>query len=118
MLKVTLSLLSDTIFNYNQDDANVLTNSSTTCKYTGTAYEYTTFPLFVTYGAALAVAVVCAAWGSVAIAKNGGVAESLEFSRVLKGLMNGRMYNARVGLDERTRVKAEEGPEGALVPTL
>ncbi|KLO09583.1 hypothetical protein SCHPADRAFT_943515 [Schizopora paradoxa] len=117
---VSLSLLSSTIFNYNPDDPNVLETVQTTCAYTFTAYEYyAPYRLFVTYGVASAVAALCVVLGSVAVRQN-GVAETMDFSRILRAVLNEKMYFAATngGLDKHTELKADDQKGGTLVPVI
>ncbi|KLO12656.1 hypothetical protein SCHPADRAFT_405483 [Schizopora paradoxa] len=114
---MTMSLFSGQILNYNSDDSNVLQNVTTTCSTFVSAYEYTPYHLYLTYGAAMAVAVVCAFWGAIAIAQN-GVAENLDFSRILRSVLNERLFFAKDGLTEDTRLRADDTVEGKLVPSI
>jgi len=111
----TLSLLSGQIFTFNPDDPEVLENVTTTCTYTFTAYKYTPSRLFAMYGVAIVITVLCAIWGSVAIRRN-GVEESMDFSRILRAVLNERMYYVRGALDKNTIIKADETTEGAMAP--
>ncbi|KLO16635.1 hypothetical protein SCHPADRAFT_201465 [Schizopora paradoxa] len=113
----TLSVLSGQISTFNVDIPNVLENITTTCTYTFTAYEYTPQRLFLTYGIGIFVTILCAILGSVAIRRN-GVDESMDFSRLLRAILNERMYEARENLNGETVIKADETPEGALAPVV
>lgn len=114
---VTLSLLSGQIFNFNPDDPDVLENVTRTCAYSFAAYEYTPYRLFLTYGIAIFVAVLCAVWGSIAIGQN-GVAETMDFSRMLQAILNEKLLSVKNMLDRDTRLKADNTIEGRLVPSL
>lgn len=110
-----LSIFSGKISTLNSDVPDILENVTTTCTYTSTAYQYTPHRLFLTYGIGIFVTILCTIWGSVAIRRN-GVEESMDFSRMLRAILNERMYNARDTLDKDTIIKADETPEGALAP--
>lgn len=111
----TLSLLSGQIFSFNPEDPELLENTTTTCAYTFTAYKYTPYRLFLPYGIAVLVTILCAIWGYIAIRRN-GVEESMDFSRFLRAVLNDRMYEAREYLDRNKRVKADNTREGELTP--
>ncbi len=85
------------------------------CVYSLTAYEYTPYRLFLTYGVAIFVTVLCVIWGLVAIRRN-GVEESMDFSRFLRAILNERLYFAKERLGMDTRLKADQTVEGELVP--
>ncbi len=119
---LTLSLLSGRIFPFNNaEESSLLENSTTECIYTLTAYEYTPYRLFLTYGIAAFLTLLCVAWGSIAIRKN-GVEESMDFSRSLRAVLNERMYRWYAGegfkLDVNARIKADDTCEGALAPVV
>jgi len=107
----TLSVLSGRVLTLNPDVPDILENVTTTCTYAFTAYEYTPYRLFLTYGVAIFVTVLCAIWGSVAIRRNGGE-ESMDFSRILRAVLNRRMCD----MDKDAVIKADETAEGALAP--
>lgn len=111
----TLSLLSGQIFALNPEDPELLENKTTTCTYTYAAYDYIPYRLFVPYGIAIFVTVLCAVWGSIAISRN-GVEESMDFSRFLRAVLNERMFDARYNLDRNTRVKSDGSAEGQITP--
>jgi len=111
----TLSNLSGQILAFGTDDPNILENVTSTCTYTFTAYEYTPYRLFVPYGVAIFVTILCTIWGSVAARRN-GVEESMDFSRFLRAVLNERMFSARAILDEDTKVKADDTTEGKIAP--
>ncbi|KLO14350.1 hypothetical protein SCHPADRAFT_320048 [Schizopora paradoxa] len=113
----SLSIFSGLIFNFNDNDRSVLQNSTTSCSYTFTAYEYTPFRLFVTYGFAIGVTALCVIWGAIAIGQN-HVAEVMDFSRILRSVLNERLYMAKEVLSDETRLKADESPEGNFYPSL
>jgi len=117
---LTLSLLSGQILPLNNaEDPALLENFTTECTYTLTAYEYTPYRLFLTYGVAALVTLLCVAWGTIAIQIN-GVDESMDFSRFLRAVLNERMYRWYAGegfeLDMNVRIKADDTTEGALAP--
>ncbi|KLO09383.1 hypothetical protein SCHPADRAFT_567190 [Schizopora paradoxa] len=114
---MTMSLLSQQILNYNSNDPDVLQNVTTTCSTFSPAYEYTPYRLYLTYGVAIGIAAICACWGAIAIAQN-GVAENLDFSRILRSILNERLFIAKDGLTNDTRVRADDTVEGKIVPSL
>ncbi|KLO16657.1 hypothetical protein SCHPADRAFT_202449 [Schizopora paradoxa] len=111
----TLSVLSGQVLTFNPDVPNILENDTTSCTYTSTAYEYTPKRLFLAYGVGIFVALLCVICGAVAIWRN-GVEETMDFSRILRAILNDRMFNAVDNLDKDTVVKADETAEGALAP--
>ncbi|KLO12657.1 hypothetical protein SCHPADRAFT_890622 [Schizopora paradoxa] len=113
----TLSLLSGQISAFNPEDPNVLENITTTCTYTFPAYRYVPYRLFLTYGVAIFITMICAILGCFAIWRN-GTDETLEFSRILRAVLNEKMFNGRRYLDEDTIVKADETVEGNLIPSI
>ncbi len=119
---LTLSLLSGQIFPFgNVEESTLLENSTTQCVYRLTAYEYTPYRLFLPYGIAVFLTLLCVAWGAIAIQIN-GVDESMDFSRLLRAVLNQRMYRwyAEEGfeLDTNSRIKADETIEGVLAPVI
>ncbi len=115
---LTLSLLSGQILPFNNaHEPTLLEDTTTACTYTFTAYEYTPFRLFVTYGVAALTTLLCVAGGIVAMRAN-GVEETMDFSRFLRAVLNERMYRAEesLELDLDTRIKARGNPEGTLEP--
>ncbi|KLO07370.1 hypothetical protein SCHPADRAFT_945338 [Schizopora paradoxa] len=111
----TLSILSGQVPTFNSGVEDILENITTICNYTLTAYDYTPHQLFLTYGISIIATAICAILGGIAIHRN-GVEESLEFSRMLRAILNERMYSARDTLDEDTIIKADNTPEGELAP--
>jgi len=119
---LTLSLLSGQISPFNNtEEPSLLENSTTACIYTLTAYEYTPYRLFLTYGIAAFVTLLCVAWGTIAIQLN-GVDESMDFTRLLRAVLNEKMYHWYEGegfeLDMNARIKADDTSEGALAPVI
>ncbi|KLO14356.1 hypothetical protein SCHPADRAFT_320477 [Schizopora paradoxa] len=111
----TLSFLSGQIFSFDPEDPDLLESTTTTCTYTFTAYKYSPYRLFVPYGVAVLVTILCIIWGWSAIRRN-GVEESMDFSRFLRAVLNERMYEAREYLDKNTKVRSEDTVEGDLAP--
>ncbi|KLO07367.1 hypothetical protein SCHPADRAFT_945335 [Schizopora paradoxa] len=111
----TLSILSGQILTYNPGIPDILENVTTTCTSVFTAYKYTPNQLFLIYGMGILVAILCTIWGSTTIWLN-GTEESIDFSRMLRAILNGRMYSAKDILDGDTVIKADKTPEGALAP--
>ncbi|KLO10613.1 hypothetical protein SCHPADRAFT_507752 [Schizopora paradoxa] len=111
----TLSILSGQLLTYDPNVPDVLENVTTTCTYSFTAYEYSSLRLLLTYGIGIFVASSCALWGSVTIRQN-GVEESMDFSRMLRAILNEKMYDARDILDKDTVIKADETVEGSIAP--
>lgn len=111
----TLSILSGQILTYNPGIPNILENVTTTCTSVFTAYKYTPNQLFLIYGMGILVAILCTIWGSTALWLN-GTEESIDFSRMLRAILNGQMYSAKDILDRDTVIKADKTPEGALAP--
>ncbi len=119
---LTLSLLSGQIFlSNNTEEPTLLENTTATCAYTINGFEYTPSRLFLTYGIAAFVTLLCVAWGTIAIQIN-GTEESMNFSRFLRAVLNERMYHWYEGegfkLDMNARIKADETSEGALAPII
>ncbi len=119
---LTLSLLSGQISPFNNtEEPSLLENSTTACIYTLTAYEYSPYRLFLTYGIAAFVTLLCVAWGTIAIQLN-GVDESMDFTRLLRAVLNEKMYHWYEGegfeLDMNARIKADDTSEGALAPVI
>jgi len=118
MQNVTLSILSGQVFvSNNSDGPEVLEEFATNCNYTFTAYEYTPSRLFLTYGAAGFVTILCVVAGCIAIKQN-GVDESMAFSRILRAVLNERMYNVKDRWDMDTRIKADNNAAGSFAPFL
>ncbi|KLO06874.1 hypothetical protein SCHPADRAFT_675429 [Schizopora paradoxa] len=112
---LTLSLLSDQIFPFNNPgETSLLRNDTTECTYTFTAWKYTPWRLFVTYGIAALVTLLCVVGGISAIRAN-GVDESMDFSRFLRAVLNERLYQSSE-LDLNARLKADRNIEGTLAP--
>ncbi|KLO12652.1 hypothetical protein SCHPADRAFT_941027 [Schizopora paradoxa] len=113
----TLSLLSGTIFAINPDNPSPLENTSTTCTYSLTAYEYTPRTLLLTYGIAIFLTTLCAFSGWVAMRRN-GVEETMDFSRFLRAVMNEKLYSVKNSLDMDTKLKADDTADGNFTPSL
>ncbi len=113
----TLSLLSGQIFNLNPNDPETLENITTTCTYSFTAYELYALSFVFDVRHRNLVTLLCAIWGSVAIGRN-GVEESMDFSRILRAVLNERLYNANESLDMDTKLEADETVKGELVPSF
>ncbi|KLO04950.1 hypothetical protein SCHPADRAFT_947313 [Schizopora paradoxa] len=111
----TLSLLSGQVSTLNSNFPDVLENVTTTCTYSFTAYEYNSQRLFLTYGIAIFATVLCTVWGSI-VARRNGVKETMVFSRILRSILNERLYNVKGIIDEYSIVKADSTVEGALAP--
>ncbi len=119
---LTLSLLSGQISPFQQHRGTFSSGKLTTaCIYTLTAYEYSPYRLFLTYGIAVFVTLLCVAWGTIAIQIN-GVDESMDFTRLLRAVLNEKMYHWYEGegfeLDMNARMKADDTSEGALAPVI
>jgi len=115
---LTLSLLSGQILPFNNaQEPALLEDTASECIYTFTAYEYTPYRLFVTYGVAALATLLCVLGGIVAMRAN-GVEETMDFSRFLRAVLNERMYRAEESfeLELDTRIKARGNPEGTLEP--
>lgn len=84
MQNLSISILSGYL---DVPDQNITTLSrqNTTCIYPAVLFRYNSTRLLATYGAALFVAIVCAAFGLYAIHAN-GVEESLGFPRLLQAI--------------------------------
>jgi len=119
---LTLSLLSGEIFPFNDtEESTLVENTTVKCVYTIDGLVYTPYRLFLTYGIAAFVTLLCVAWGTIAIQIN-GTEESMNFSRFLRAVLNEGMYHWYEGegfkLDMNARIKADETSEGALTPII
>jgi len=113
----SLSLLSGLIIVSNPGVPKLLQSVTKTCTYTFTAYRYTPYRLFLTYGVAVFVTTICVIWGSVALRHN-GIEESMDFSLILRAILNEKMYYAKERLDMDTILKVDQSAGEGLVPLL
>ncbi|KLO16640.1 hypothetical protein SCHPADRAFT_937672 [Schizopora paradoxa] len=111
----TLSILSGQILTLNPEVPDILENVSSTCTYTFAAYEYTPQRLLLTYGIGISIAFICIILALIAIRRN-GVEESMDFSRVLRAVLNEKMHSARHILDKDTIIKVDETAGGIFTP--
>ncbi len=113
----SLSLLSGQIILSNPGVPKLLQSTTKTCTYTFTAYQYTPYRLFLTYGVAVFVTLLCAFWDrsrSDVTASRSPWTSHESFGRSL----NERLYYAKERTDMNTRLKADETVKGELVPSL
>ena len=56
--------------------------------------------------------------GYLCVCTENGVEESMSFSRILRAVLNERMYNARDRLDKDSIIKADDTKDGSFAPFI
>ncbi|KLO14342.1 hypothetical protein SCHPADRAFT_319802 [Schizopora paradoxa] len=118
MQNISLSLLSNEVQQASALGVTFLKNVSTQCSFSADFYHYQRARLAITYGGATIITAGCIAVGLWAIRRNGGVEETMEFSRMVDALVNTRMYEARERSEftKETRLRSESLNGGMLRP--
>jgi len=116
MQNISISLLSDDVASASKVPIVVPVDS--TCFSDSTFYVYNRERLIITYGVAIAVAAACIVAGLWAVHRNGGVEESLSFSRLLGALVNSKMVTARgqMELTMSSHLQSDGRQDGVLKP--
>jgi len=112
---ISISMLSEDI--YTRSGSTTLTSANSTCLFTATFYTYNSERLLATYGAGVAVTAICIVVGWRAVWLN-GKDETMDFSRLLRALLNESLYEDRQDLSLDTKVKADADSEGQFRPVL
>ncbi|KLO14344.1 hypothetical protein SCHPADRAFT_939633 [Schizopora paradoxa] len=118
MQNISLSLLSNEVQDASAKGVKFRHNVRTSCFFNSNFYYYERSRLLATYGGAIIVTALCIAVGLWAIRRNGGVEETMEFSRMVDALVNTQIYDAReqLVLTKETRLRSNPSENGMLQP--
>lgn len=110
MADVSKSLLSGKL---SETGSPTLRQTETYCEIISLYFIYNRLRLLLSYGGSLVVTVICVVFGFYAIQKN-GVEETLDFSRILRSVVNESLMNARSHISDQTVVQASKSPTAEL----
>lgn len=107
MQNVSISMLSNPL-------GGTMLSTQLECLYSTVTYDYNPMQLFVSYGIAIGVTVICILIGFWAVHKN-GQEESLSIRRILVAVLNRKLFGQT--LNENVMVRASNDPYGYLEPS-